>query len=519
MGELGAFLKVERRNQPERDPEARRHDYHEFVDVLPEAELAEQGGRCMECGVPFCHNGCPLGNLIPDWNDLVYRDRWREAIDQLHATNNFPEFTGRLCPAPCEAACVLEIREGDAVTIKQIEVSIIDRAWEEGWVHPVPPGNRTGRSVGVVGAGPAGMAAAQQLRRSGHAVTLYERDEAAGGLIRFGVPDFKIEKRLVERRVRQMADEGVEFVFGCDVGTDVTVDELRERHDAVVVSTGSRVPRDLPVPGRELRGVHPAMDYLYQRNRWVARELNGSLQPHTPAPPDDEVITAAHKHVIVIGGGDTGADCVGNSLREGAASVTQIELLGEPPPHRPDDQTPWPRWPVKLRTSYALKEGGDRDFAISTTHLTGGADGYVSEIHWVQNSGEPPFDAIEGTESTHPADLVLLAMGFLHPEPALLDGLGVEKDQRGNVKAGAYATSVDGIFAAGDARRGQSLIVWAINEGRQCARMVERYLAGLEAVDPRETLSVGASERFGSEDMGADPPQQASYAGGTGTGD
>ncbi len=519
MGELGAFLKIERRNQPERDPESRRHDYHEFVDVLPVGELQEQGARCMECGVPFCHNGCPLGNLIPDWNDLVYRDRWREAIDQLHATNNFPEFTGRLCPAPCEAACVLEIREGDAVTIKQIEVSIIDRAWDEGWVLPSPPGNRTGRSVGVVGAGPAGMAAAQQLRRSGHAVTLYERDEAGGGLIRFGVPDFKIEKRLVERRVRQLADEGVELVFGCEVGTDVTVEALRERHDAVVVATGSRVPRDLPVPGRELRGVHPAMDYLYQRNRWVARELNGDLQPHAPEPDEADRITAAGKHVIVIGGGDTGADCVGNSLREGAASVTQIELLGEPPAHRPDDQTPWPRWPVKLRTSYALKEGGDRDFAISTTHLTGDADGHVAQIHWVQNSGVPPFEAIEGTETTRPADLVLLAMGFLHPEPALLEGLGVERDQRGNVKAGTYATSVEGVFAAGDARRGQSLIVWAINEGRQCARMVERHLAGLPAVDPRETLSLGASERFGSDDMGADPPQKASYAGGTGTGD
>ena len=519
MGENGAFLKIERHNASYRPPEERVQDFREFLVERPVPELQAQGARCMECGVPFCHNGCPLGNLIPDWNDLVYRDRWHEAIEQLHATNNFPEFTGRLCPAPCEAACVLEIREGDAVTIKQIEVSIIDRAWEEGWVRPSPPGHRTGRSVGVVGAGPAGMAAAQQLRKAGHAVTLYERDEAGGGLIRFGVPDFKIEKRVVERRIRQMAEEGVELVFGCEVGTDVTVEELRARHDAVVVATGSRVPRDLPVPGRELRGVHPAMDYLYQRNRWVARELNGDLQPHVPEPGPDELITAAGKHVVVIGGGDTGADCVGNALREGAASVTQIELLGEPPEHRPDDQTPWPRWPVKLRTSYALKEGGDRDFAISTTHLTGDDDGHVREIHWVQNSGAPPFEAIPGTETSRPADLVLLAMGFLHPEPELLEGLGVERDGRGNVKAGTYASSVEGVFAAGDARRGQSLIVWAINEGRQCARMVERYLGGLPPVDPRSTLSVGASERFGSEDMGADPPQKASYAGGTGLGD
>jgi glutamate synthase (NADPH) small chain len=544
MGEVGAFLKIDRQGVVYRDPVERAADYREFLVQRSDAELRDQGARCMECGVPFCHNGCPLGNLIPDWNDLVYRDRWRDAIDQLHATNNFPEFTGRLCPAPCEAACVLEIREGDAVTIKQIEVSIINRAWDEGWVHAAPPPNRTGRTVAVIGAGPAGMAAAQQLNREGHSVTVFERDEAGGGLIRFGVPDFKIEKWLVERRIRQLADEGVAFEFGVDVGRDVEAAELRERFDAIVVATGSRVPRDLPVPGRELKGVHFAMDYLYQRNRWVARELNagdgntqapsangntwptspgtggsGPLQTVVPEPPEEERITAAGKHVIVIGGGDTGADCVGNSHREGAASVTQIELLGEPPEHRPDDKTPWPRWPVKLRTSYALKEGGERDFAISTTKLTGDEDGNVRTIHWVQNSGEPPFEAIEGTESSHPADLVLLAMGFLHPEPGVLEQLGVDRDGRGNVKAGAYASSVPGVFAAGDARRGQSLIVWAINEGRQCARMVDRYLEGLPPRDPREDLSAGSSERFGSRDMGADPPDRASYAGGEGMSD
>jgi glutamate synthase (NADPH/NADH) small chain len=466
MGKPGGFLEIARVDPPERDPSERTADYREFVETLPEAGLREQGARCMECGVPFCHNGCPLGNLIPDWNDLVYRDRWREAIAQLHATNNFPELTGRLCPAPCEAACVLEIREGDAVSIKQIEVSIVNRAWDEGWIVPRPPAVETGRTVAVIGAGPAGLAAAQQLRRAGHAVTVYERDEAGGGLVRFGVPDFKIEKSVVERRLEQLIAEGVRFEYGIDVGADVDPAELRARHDAVVIATGSRVPRDLPVPGRELDGVHFAMDYLYGRNRWVASG--------TPSP-----ITAAGKHVIVIGGGDTGADCVGNAHREGAASVTQIELLGEPPASRPDDLTPWPQWPMKLRTSYALKEGGTRDFAISTTELSG-SGGHVEWIHWVENSGRPPFDPLPGTETRRRADLVLLAMGFLHPEPALLDALGVAKDPRGNAKAGTYATSADGVFAAGDARRGQSLIVWAINEGRQCARMVDRYLRRLD---------------------------------------
>jgi glutamate synthase (NADPH/NADH) small chain len=509
MGKLGGFLEIERAGQPERDPRQRVADYREFVGTLDVEGLREQGARCMDCGVPFCHNGCPLGNLIPDWNDLVYRDRWREAIDQLHATNNFPELTGRLCPAPCEAACVLEIREGDAVSIKQIEVAIVNRAWDEGWIAPAPPAVETGRTVAVVGAGPAGLAAAQQLRRAGHGVTVYERDEAGGGLVRFGVPDFKIEKWVIERRLAQLAAEGVRFEYGVDVGVDVDAAELRARHDAVVLATGSRVPRDLPVPGRELDGVHFAMDYLYGRNRWVAAH-DGTPMPPTAANGNgaSSPITAAGKHVIVIGGGDTGADCVGNAHREGAASVTQIELLGEPPASRPDDLTPWPRWPVKLRTSYALKEGGERDFAISTTGLSG-SGGRVEQIHWVQNSGTPPFAPVPGTEESRPADLVLLAMGFLHPEPALLDALGVEKDPRGNAKAGAYATSADGVFAAGDARRGQSLIVWAINEGRQCARMVDRYLRHLPGEDPRTALSAGSSLRAGSEDLGADPPRRA----------
>jgi glutamate synthase (NADPH/NADH) small chain len=461
VGKIGAFLKIDRDEAPERDPAERVGDFREFVGTLPLAELREQASRCMECGVPFCHNGCPLGNLIPDWNDLVYRDRWHEAIEQLHRTNNFPEFTGRLCPAPCEASCVLEINEGSSVAIKQVERSIIDRAWDEGWVVPQPAPRRTGRRVAVVGSGPAGLACAQQLARAGEDVVVFERDEAAGGLIRFGVPEFKIEKRLVERRVEQLVAEGVEFRFGVDAGVDVTAEELRAQFDAVVLATGARVPRDLPVPGRELPGVHYAMEYLYDRARAVEFGAESS-------------ISAAGKHVIVIGGGDTGADCVAHAHRERPASVTQIELLGEPPASRPDDLTPWPQWPLKLRTSYALKEGGEREFSISTTRFEG--NGSVASIHWAQNTGGPPFDVVDGTDESRPAELVLLAMGFLGPEQELLEQLGVERDGRSNCSAAKYHTSVEGVFAAGDARRGQSLIVWAINEGRQCATAVRAWL-------------------------------------------
>jgi glutamate synthase (NADPH) small chain len=504
MGELGAFLKIERRGVPYRDPTERAHDYKEFLVQRPVPELQAQGARCMECGVPFCHNGCPLGNLIPDWNDLVYRDRWQDAIRQLHATNNFPEFTGRLCPAPCEASCVLEIREGDAVTIKQIENSIIDRAWDEGWVGPEPPLVETGRSAAVIGAGPAGMAAAQQLRRAGHRVVLFERDEAAGGLVRFGVPDFKIEKWVVERRVEQLVAEGVELRCSVDVGTDVTGDELRAEFDAIVIATGSRVPRDLPVPGRELDGIHFAMDYLYVRNRWVATQ--DGPEPTTSPPPPLE-ITAAGKHVIVIGGGDTGADCVGNSLREGAASITQLELLPEPPPTRPDDRTPWPLWPTKFRLSYAMEEAketgkGEQDFSIVTTQFTG--NGRVEKLHYAQAEAAPPFGPVAGTEGELQADLVLLAMGFLHPQhEGVVEQLGVELDQRGNVAAGVYETSVPGVFAAGDARRGQSLIVWAINEGRQAAKMADRYLASLA---DREPALVGGGD---ADEGPVGPPDRA----------
>ncbi|HVW17408.1 MAG TPA: glutamate synthase subunit beta [Solirubrobacteraceae bacterium] len=473
MGELGGFLRIERVGVAYRDAAQRTHDLDEFVSVQPVEELRRQGARCMECGVPFCHNGCPLGNLIPDWNDLVYRDRWHEAIRQLHATNNFPEFTGRLCPAPCEAACVLEIREGEAVTIKQLEQAIVDRAWQEGWVVPEPPAVESGRSVAVVGAGPAGMAAAQQLRRAGHAVTLLERDEAVGGLVRFGVPQFKIEKALVQRRADQLRAEGVEIRCGVEVGRDVGAQELRERFDAVVLATGSRVPRDLPIEGRELDGIHFAMEYLYVRQRAI-----------DAGTPEQGAITARGKRVVVIGGGDTGADCVGHAIREGAASIVQLEVLPKPPDHRPDDRTPWPLWPLKFRLSYAMEEAqevgrGELDYAVTTTRFEGDGSGRVGRLVVAEAKD---FQPVSGTEHEIEADLVLLAMGFLGPEQQLLEDLGVERDGRSNAQAPLYETSVPGVFAAGDARRGQSLIVWAINEGRQAARMCDRWLGGLDPV-------------------------------------
>jgi glutamate synthase (NADPH/NADH) small chain len=480
MGALKGFMRIGRAPIPERDALERTHDYSEFMITRPVAELRDQGARCMDCGVPFCHSGCPLGNLIPDWNDLVYRDRWQDAIRQLHSTNNFPEFTGRLCPAPCEAACVLEINEGNAVTIKQIENAIINRAFDEGWVRPAPPEFETGRRIAVVGSGPAGLAAAQQLRRAGHAVVVFERDEAAGGLVRFGVPDFKIEKWVVERRVAQLVAEGVELRLGVDIGVDLDAATLRAEFDAIVLAIGSRVPRDLLVDGRELPGTHFAMEYLYARNRWAAEEIGPP--PLLPAP-EVNPISAAGKDVVVIGGGDTGADCVGQAIREGARSVLQLELVPEPPASRPDDRTPWPRWPNKMRLSYAMKEvqaagRGELDFSVVTTRISG--EGRVQALHVAQAQAAPPFDALPGTEHELPADLVLLAMGFVHPEHGgIVEQLGADLDSRGNVSAPDYASSVDGVFVAGDARRGQSLIVWAINEGRQCAQQIERYLATL----------------------------------------
>src|SRR3954468_14467622 len=383
MGELGGFLRLERVNGPKRPVAERVHDFEEYQQSLPVEELQEQGARCMECGVPFCHSGCPLGNLIPDWNDLVYRDRWKDAIDALHATNNFPEFTGRICPAPCESACVLDIND-DAVTIKQIEVSIIERAFVEGWVKPRVPAVRSGRTAAVIGSGPAGLAAAAELNQFGHTVTVFERNDRIGGLLRYGVPDFKLDKGVVQRRVDILAAEGVQFRAGVEVGVHVDARELREEFDSIVIATGSTVPRDLPVPGRELDGVHFAMEYLEQRNRFVAGD---------PAP--DHPISAAGKHVVIIGGGDTGADCLGNSHREKPASVTQFEVMPEPSFERPDDLTPWPQWPLILRTSPAHEEGGERRFAVSTTELVG-ENGRVEALRGHEVGPPPSFDEVEG---------------------------------------------------------------------------------------------------------------------------
>jgi glutamate synthase (NADPH/NADH) small chain len=436
-------------------------DWREVYDPFPAGRLERQAGRCMDCGIPFCHNGCPLGNLIPEWNDLVWRHDWREAADRLHATNNFPEFTGRLCPAPCEAACVLGIN-ADPVTIKQVEVEIIDRAFASGWVVPLPPAVSTGRTVAVIGSGPAGLAAAQQLTRAGHAVTVFERDDAPGGLLRYGIPEFKMEKRHLDRRLDQMRAEGTEFRCGVEAGTGITAAELTGAYDAIVLAGGARVPRELPLPGRALDGIHQAMDYLPLANR--------AMGDHEPE------ITARGRHVVIIGGGDTGADCLGTAHRQGAASVTQLEILPRPPAARPGHQ-PWPTYPMIYRVSSAHEEGGERAYAVATLEFLGDDANRVRALRVAQASG---FDPVPGTERELPGDLVLLAMGFTGAErPGLLADLGVQFDARGNVaRDGGYATNVPGVFAAGDMGRGQSLIVWAIAEGRSAAAAVHRYLGG-----------------------------------------
>ncbi len=465
MGKVTGFLEIASKRPQYRPVDERVRHYKEFVDPLPVEEIALQGARCMDCGIPFCHQGCPVNNIIPDWNDLVYRDRWREAIEVLHSTNNFPEFTGRICPAPCEASCTLNIVD-DPVTIKSIECAIIDRAWDEGWVRPQMAEKRTGRTVAVVGSGPAGLACAQQLARAGHDVTVFEKNTQVGGLLRYGIPDFKMEKRHIDRRAEQMEAEGVVFTTGVEIGKDMPAGKLLTEFDAVVLAGGAEHPRDLEVPGRDLDGVHFAMDFLTQQNRRVGGEA-----------VDTEDILATDKHVVVIGGGDTGSDCIGTSWRQGAKSVTQLEIMPKPP-QREDKGTTWPEWPLKLRTSSSQEEGGDRDWSIATERFSG-EDGRVTTLHAVRLT--PKMQRIEGTEFEIQADLVLLAMGFVHPvHEGMLDALGVDYDRRGNVAADTeeYRTSLDKVFTAGDMRRGQSLVVWAIREGRQCARAVDAYLMG-----------------------------------------
>jgi glutamate synthase (NADPH/NADH) small chain len=490
MGELGAFLKIHRVGFDKRDPQLRVHDYRQYFGTQPEQELRRQGARCMDCGIPFCHEGCPLGNLIPDWNDLVYRDKWHEASDQLHLTNNFPEFTGRICPAPCESACVLAIND-DPVTIEQIEMAIAERAFSEGWVVPEPPDRRTAKTVAVVGSGPAGLAAAAELNRGGHGVTVYERDEGPGGLMRFGVPDAKLEKRIIDRRVEILEQEGIEFVYDTDVGRDVSVLELAERHDAVVIAIGSRVSRDLDVPGREVRGIHFAMDYLYQRNRWVAAQEGRRFRPTEPG----REITAQGKKVIVIGGGDTGMDCISNSHREGARNVIMLDVYAALPPDGRDPRHPWPLPPKRTITTYALEEGGRRRWATEVTGF-GGRDGDLSHVYARQVTGTSSRDLtpVPGSEFVLEADLALIAIGFGHPEhEGLVRQLDLSLDRRGNIRTEqTYRTSAKGVYACGDARIGQSLVVTAIAEGRKCARIVNKDLGGSPMDADREMLALGA---------------------------
>jgi glutamate synthase (NADPH/NADH) small chain len=477
MGKPTGFLEIARQDRTYEKPESRLKHWKEFVKPLGETGSRDQAARCMNCGIPFCHTGCPVNNQIPDWNDLVYRNDWKTALDNLHSTNNFPEFTGRICPAPCEAACTLNIVE-TPVTIKTIECEIIDRGYAEGWVVPQVPAAKTGKSVAVVGSGPAGLACAQQLARAGHDVVLFEKNDRAGGLLRYGIPDFKMEKHPIDRRMRQMEAEGVSFRLGVDVGKDVTLDTLRAKFDAVVLSGGAEQPRDLDLPAHNFDGVHFAMDFLTQQNKRNAGD------PEAKAAPDGSTISAKGKHVVVIGGGDTGSDCIGTSNRQGAASVVQLEIMPAPP-ERENKPLVWPNWPLKMRTSSSQEEGVERDFAVMTKRAIG-ADGKLSALECVRVTFEGgKLVEIPGSAFELKADLVLLAMGFIGPRKHdLIEGL--ELDARGNVKADvkAYATSQDGVFACGDMRRGQSLVVWAIREGRQCAHAVDKALMG-ETTLPR----------------------------------
>jgi glutamate synthase (NADPH/NADH) small chain len=472
MGKITGFMEIQRETPSRRPVVERLRDWREYDLKMPEDKLRAQGARCMDCGIPFCHKGCPLGNIIPDWNDLIYRGRWKEAIERLHSTNNFPEFTGRVCPAPCEEACVLNINN-DPVTIKLIEKNIIDHAWAEGWVAPQPAPRATGKRVAVVGSGPAGLACAQQLARAGHAVTLYERSDRVGGLLMYGIPDFKMEKHLVHRRVEQMKAEGVEIVTNCRVGVDITGEEMRAKYDAIALTMGATKPRDLPIPGRELRGIHFAMEFLPLQNK---RNQGDHIA-------DDVFISAKGKRVVILGGGDTGSDCLGTSNRQGALSVHQYELLPMPPESRTIEM-PWPDWPMILRTSTSHEEGVNRDWSINTKKFSG-HNGQVTKLHGIRlnwqraSDGRMAMEEIPGSDFELDCDLVLLALGFLGPEPeGIISQLGLKLDPRSNVLCDNYQSSVPGVFAAGDTRRGQSLVVWAIWEGRECARAVDAYLMG-----------------------------------------
>ena len=467
MGKPTGFLEF-RRDLPTRRPVAERiQDWFEIYQPYPEANIREQGARCMDCGVPFCHTGCPVSNIIPDWNDLVFRGRWREAIRVLHSTNNFPEFTGRICPAPCEAACVLGITD-PAVTIKNIEKTVVDRAWDEGWITPEIAPVRTGKRIAIVGSGPAGLAAAQQLARVGHSVTVFEKSDRIGGLLRYGIPNFKMEKHLIDRRLDQMRAEGVEFVTNAHVGGNVHTTDLKRDFDAILIATGAEAPRNLNVPGRDLKGIHFAMEFLPQANK----VCEGDTVP--------DQILATGKRVVIIGGGDTGADCLGTSHRQHAASVMQFELMPKPPAER-SPSTPWPLWPLQLRTESAHEEGGIRDWSVNTVRFSGDEHGNVKKLHGIRVGPPPKFEAQPGTEFELDVDLVFLAMGFTGPvKNGLLEELGVALDNRGNVVAdpNSYMSSVPGVFASGDARRGQSLVVWAIAEGRKAAKGIDEYLMG-----------------------------------------
>jgi len=473
MGDPKGFMQHDRRWPSRRPAEIRVGDWQEvyLYRNFEDAELKAQASRCMDCGIPFCNNGCPLGNLIPDWNDLVYSDKWQEAIERLHATNNFPEFTGRLCPAPCEAACVLGISD-DPVTIKLVELTIVEHAWDNGWIVPVPPTHESGKKVAVVGSGPAGLAAAQQLRRAGHAVVCFERADRAGGLLRYGIPEFKMEKKFLDRRLEQMEAEGVEFRCSTEVGVDVTAQELQGEFDAVVLAGGATEWRDLPIPGRELGGIYQAMEFLPPANR----VQEGDLAEHP--------FSAHDKNVVIIGGGDTGADCLGTSHRHGARSIHQFEIMPRPPGER-DASTPWPTWPLQHRTSSAHEEGGDREFAINTVEFLSDDNGNVRALKTVrveQNvvDGRMSFDPVEGSEEEFPAEIVMLAMGFTGPEKSpMLEQFGADLTDRGNVdRDDSWSTNVDNVYVCGDMGRGQSLIVWAIAEGRACAAAVDKALTG-----------------------------------------